>query len=83
MSFELKPEHPHNAGVEEQVPELAQIEGGRILANEAASSLRELGFTDTEIGEWALTYIAIQGSGDVDSFLTWIRDVERAHGDIP
>ena len=82
VSFELKPEHPHNAGVEEQVPELAQIEGGRLLANETAASLRKLGFTDDEIGEWALTYIATQGSGDLDSFLAWIREIERVHGDI-
>lgn len=79
---ELKPEHPHDAGVAEQVPELAQIEGGRLLANEAGASLRELGFTDTEIAEWALTYIATRGSGDLESFLAWIREVELAHGDI-
>ena len=82
MSSELKPEHPHDAGIEEQVPELSQIEGGRLLANEAAGSLREKGFTDIEISAWALTYIATRGAGDLDSFLTWIRDTERAHGDI-
>ena len=82
MSSALKPEHPHDAGVEEQTPELAQIEGARLLANEAAGTLRELGFTDLEVGEWALTYIAKRGSGDLDSFLDWIREVERTHGDI-
>ncbi len=82
LPFELKPEHPHEAGVEELVPELAQIEGGRLLAHEAAASLRELGFTDDEIREWALTYIATRGSGDLESFLAWIREMERAHGDI-
>lgn len=82
MSSTLKPEHPHDAGVDEQTPELAEIEGGRLLANEASGILRELGFTDQEVGEWALTYIATRGSGDLDSFLAWIRDMERTHGDI-
>jgi hypothetical protein len=78
----LKPERPSNAGVEEQVPELAQIEGARLLANEASDLLREEGFSDQQILEWAETYISLEGSGDLESFLIWIRDKEQAHGNI-
>ena len=82
MPAELKPEHPHDAGVEETVPELAQIEGARLLANEAADVLGEAGFSELELEEWALAYIEQMGSGDLDSFVEWIREQELAHGDI-
>jgi hypothetical protein len=80
---ELKPEHPHDAGVEETVPELAQIEGARLLANRAAEILGPMGFSELELEEWALAYIEREGSGDLDSFVAWIRSKERAHGNIP
>ncbi len=70
----MKPiaEHPHDAGVPEVHPRLAQIEGAHILANEARSRLYECGFDDNEILEWALSYIAHEGSGDLASFVEWI-----------
>lgn len=83
MASELKPEHPHEAGVAETVPELAQIEGARLLANAAAEVLGEAGFTELELEEWALAYIEREGSGDLESFIAWIRTKEQAHGDIP
>ena len=82
MSMSLKPEHPHDAGVEETIPELAQIEGARLLANRAAEVLMPAGFTELELEEWALAYIEREGSGDLESFLAWVRLQERAHGDI-
>ena len=82
MPAELKPEHPHDAGVQETIPELAQIEGARLLANEAAVVLGEVGFTERELEEWALAYIEREGSGDLDAFVGWIRERELAHGDI-
>jgi hypothetical protein len=83
VASELRPEHPHEAGVEEAVPELAQIEGARLLANRAAEVLGPIGFSELELEEWALTYIEREGSGDLDSFIAWIRSREQAHGDIP
>ena len=68
----LQPEHPHDAGIEEEVPDQSHIEGAELLANETRAALREQGFTDTEIDEWALTYVAESGSGDSESFLAWI-----------
>ena len=74
----LLPEHPHDAGLAEEVPQLAQIEGAELLANEARTRLLAAGFTDREVAEWALTYIADEGSGDLDSFLQWIEEQESA-----
>ena len=50
-------DHPHDVGVEEICPELAQIEGAHLLANAAREFLRGCGFDDREILEWAETYI--------------------------
>ncbi len=70
------PQHPRESGVEEEVPELAQIEGAHLLANEARHFLTGCGFTDRQILEWADAYIAHVGSGDVDSFVAWIHERE-------
>jgi hypothetical protein len=77
--MDLKPEHPHDAGVEEQMPDPSHIEGAETLANEARHVLQEEGFTNDEINEWALTYISLRHSGDLVSFLQWLSDKE--HGD--
>ncbi len=76
----LEPEHPHDAGVPEQIPDVMQFEGAEVLANQARAQLRGDGFTDREIDEWAQTYIAIEHSGDVESFLEWIRARETSDG---
>lgn len=72
----LIPEHPAEAGVEEEIPDQSHVEGAELLANEARAVLREQRFADDEIREWAWTYIADEGSGDVESFLTWVADRE-------
>lgn len=59
------------------MPDQAHIEGAELLANQARPILSHLGFTDDEINEWALTYIAENRSGDVGSFLSWVSAVER------
>jgi hypothetical protein len=73
-------EHPHDAGVPELHPEFAQIEGAHLLANAARVRLYECGFTDDEILEWALSYIALEGSGDVESFVRWLCGKQRRAG---
>ena len=70
------PKRPRDSGVPAEVPELAQIEGAHLLANEARPFLKDCGFTDRQILEWADTYIARVGSGDVDSFIAWIHERE-------
>ena len=70
------PQHPENFGVPTEVPELAQIEGAHLLANKARPFLKGCGFTDQQILEWADTFIANVGSGDVESFIQWIHERE-------
>ena len=68
---------PESTGVATIHPDLAQLEGAHLLANHARPFLEECGFTDDQILHWALTYVASVGSGDVESFVTWIHTVER------
>lgn len=77
------PHHPHDVGVEETCPELAQIEGAHLLANAGREFLRGCGFDDRQILEWAEAYIAEQGSGTVDTFITWIHECEGSRGTAP
>jgi hypothetical protein len=80
MVPEPTPEHPREVGVHETVPaELGQIEGARILGNDARERLRADGFTDQQIDEWAETYVAEVGGGTVDEFVSWIAALEQ-HG---
>jgi hypothetical protein len=70
------PKHPIECGPHDEIPELAQLEGAHLLANEARQFLTGCGFSDKHILEWALCYVAEEGSGDVDSFVAWIHDCE-------
>jgi hypothetical protein len=63
--------------VAEEVPELPQIEGARLLGNDARERLRGDGFDDQQIDAWAETFIAEVGSGTVEQFVEWIRRQER------
>ena len=69
---DVQPEKPHQSGVEEETPPTMQIEGARMLADDARPLLDGKGFTDEQIRRWADTYIAEEGSGDVGSFVAWI-----------
>ena len=75
---QLTPENPRDVGVDELIPDLGQLEGAHLLANEARPHLHECGFSDDQILHWAETYIAREGSGDLASFLAWIGDCEEA-----
>jgi len=68
------PDHPHDAGVVEMCPDLAQIEGTHLLANASRDFLRGCGFDDREILKWAEAYIAQRGSGSVQTFVAWIHE---------
>jgi hypothetical protein len=72
------PESPSEAGVPEETPELSQIEGARILGNDARERLHADGFTDQQIDEWAETFIAENSSGTVDQFIAWIAAQEAS-----
>lgn len=70
------PREPGEVGVEDETPDLAQIEGAHLLANAARPFLAECGFTERQILHWSLDYIAKEGSGDVESFVEWIHKCE-------
>ena len=69
---DIEPERPNESGVEESTPPTMQVEGARVLADDAKPLLEGKGFTDDQIRRWADTYIAEAGSGDVESFVAWI-----------
>ena len=71
------PEDPDEAGVEEKVPDLPNIEGARLLGNDARERLHADGFDDEQIDAWAETFIAEVSSGTVDQFVEWIARQER------
>lgn len=70
------PADPRDEGVEEREPEAMQVEPAHILATEAKDRLKRRGFEEEQILTWAEAYIAEEGSGDVDHFVTWIADRE-------
>ena len=75
---EPTPERPRDAGVPEIEPaELGQYEGASLLANDARERLRADGFTDSQIGRWAETFIAERSSGTADEFVAWIIEQEN------
>lgn len=75
---DLEPERPNRAGVREEIPDSSGVEGAMVLANAAFPRLKHLGFTRSQVNLWAETYIAENDSGDVESFLAWIREKERS-----
>jgi hypothetical protein len=72
------PTKPEDVGVEEEVPDLPNIEGARLLGNDARKRLHADGFDDQQIDAWAETFIAEVGSGTVDEFVAWIARHERS-----
>jgi hypothetical protein len=68
----LRPERPSDTGVQERAPDRSEIEGARLLANDAFPRLRRSGFMRKQIRLWAETYLAEVDSGDLEEFLRWI-----------
>jgi hypothetical protein len=77
---DLTPEEPHEAGVPEKLADTSHEEGARILGDEARERLKDRGFSDEQIREWAETYIAEEGSGSVEGLIEWIGRQEHRQG---
>lgn len=75
-SYDLEPERPRSAGVEEGAPPRAYIEGARLLANDAFPRLAAQGFTRRQVRLWAEAYLSERSPGDVDDFVGWIAEQE-------
>lgn len=78
----LEPETPEQEGlVEPELPEV-DVEGARLLANEARERLHAQGFTDTEIEAWVRVYFERGHEGSVDGLVAFI-EAEEAAGRRP
>ncbi|MCU0311921.1 MAG: hypothetical protein MUE36_13370 [Acidimicrobiales bacterium] len=78
----VTPERPEDEGLSEpELPEV-DVEGARLLANEARVRLHADGFTDSEIDAWVRVYFEQGHDGDVDGLLAFI-ETEQAAGRSP
>lgn len=57
----------------DETPDDVRAESAQILANEARERLQTLGFSDTQIRQWADNYVAEDGApADVEEFIDWV-----------
>jgi hypothetical protein len=82
MTDAVQPDRPEQEGLAE--PELPQVdvEGARLLANEARGRLRADGFDDDEIDAWVRVYFEQGHEGTVDGLVAFIA-AEQAAGHTP
>jgi hypothetical protein len=73
----LIPENPRDAGLSPEELTVEEVEPAHLLANEARTELRRVGFTDDEIDDWARELVARYGAGDAADLLAWIAQEER------
>lgn len=59
----ITPDRPEADGLAEPQLSTDQIEGARLLGNEARHRLRSDGFSDAEIDAWAATYYVAKAGG--------------------
>ncbi len=82
MSDPVQPDLPEHEGlVEPELPEV-DIEGARLLANEARPRLQDRGFDDDEIEAWVRVYFEQDHEGSVDGLVAFIAS-EQAAGRTP
>ena len=82
MSDAIEPDLPEDEGLSEpELPEV-DVEGARLLANEARERLQAEGFDDDEIEAWVRVYFEQQHEGTVDGLIRFIAD-EQAAGRLP
>ncbi len=75
----VTPERPEDEGLSQPELPLVDIEGARLLANEARARLHADAFTDTEIEAWVRVYFEQGHEGDVDGLVAFI-EAEQAAG---
>jgi hypothetical protein len=57
---------------------ITDVEGARLLANEARPELCDAGFSDEAIQEWVDAFFAHRHQGTVSELLGWIEQQQRA-----
>lgn len=79
---DIFPESPRAEGLERPELRTVEVEGARLLANEARERLRRDGFGDDQIDAWAITfYTRPEGGrdeGSVDDLVAFIHAEEAA-----
>jgi hypothetical protein len=82
MPDPVDPDRPEDEGLgEPELPEV-DIEGARLLANEARPRLHTAGFDDDEIDAWVRVYFERGHEGSVDGLVAFI-EAEQAAGRNP
>jgi hypothetical protein len=75
---DLVPEWPRDAGVAPVEPRIEDVEGERLLENEARARMSDDGFTDAQILAWVEAYFAERHEGNVEELVNWIREREQS-----
>lgn len=78
MSDDLKPENPADEDISTQYPDADQQEGVHLMANQAGERLKDKGFSEEQIFEWATAYMAEEDAGTVDGLVDYIRAKESS-----
>jgi hypothetical protein len=82
MSDAVQPDLPEQEGLAEpELPEV-DIEGARLLANEARGRLHADGFDDDQIDAWVRVYFEQGHEGSVEGLVAFIA-AEQAAGRTP
>jgi hypothetical protein len=68
----LVPRLPDQFGVPVRELSITDVEGARLLANEARPELCRAGFSDEAIQAWVDAFFAHRHEGSVRELLTWI-----------
>jgi hypothetical protein len=74
----LVPRRPEEFGVPTRELSITDVEGARLLANDARPSLCEAGFSDEAINAWVDAFYALRHEGSVRELLAWISQQQRA-----
>ena len=74
----LEPIGPAAVGLARPRQRIEDIEGERLLENEARGRLEADGFTDAQILRWVEAFFAARHAGDVEDLIAWIRDREHS-----
>ena len=80
MSDPVHPDVPEQEGLTEpELPEV-DVEGARLLANEARDRLHADGFDDDQIDAWVRVYFEQGHEGSVDGLVAFIASEQAAGG---
>jgi hypothetical protein len=82
MTDPVQPDRPEDEGLREPELPTVDIEGARLLANEARERLHADGFDDEEIEAWVRVYFEQGHEGTVEGLIDFIA-VEQAAGRRP